>query len=246
MMLRRRRRPAGEAAQAFHEADWPGRRTPWREAEYCVVDFETTGLDPRHDEIVSFGAVPIREGRVWIRGVRSGLVRPARMPGAETILIHGLRPADLADAPPLSSAIDELLRALTGRVLIAHVARIEIGFLRPALRDAGLRLPRRSIDTAALARHVVKGDANQVMSLTALAEHLGLPVHRRHHAEGDALTTAQVFLVLAGRLDRARPQTVGSLVAASRAPRGIPVAAARRSGRIVGESREMRDNRSYE
>jgi DNA polymerase III subunit epsilon len=228
----RRRRPAGEAAQAFRDADLPGRRTPWREAQYCVVDFETTGLDPRRDEIVSFGAVPIREARVWIRGVRSGLVRPERMPGADTIRIHGLRPADLEDAPPLSSALDELLRALAGRVLIAHVAAIERGFLGPALRDAGLRLPR-SIDTAALARHVVAGNTDQVMSLAALAEELGLPVHRRHHAEGDALTTAQVFLALADRLDRTKPQTVGSLAAASRLPQRIlrSVAAARRSGR---------------
>ena len=39
-------------------------RRPWRDARYCVVDLELTGLDPRADEIISFGAVPIDDGRV--------------------------------------------------------------------------------------------------------------------------------------------------------------------------------------
>jgi len=44
-----------------------------------------------------------------------------------------------------------------------------------------------------------------------MARALGLPVHRPHHADGDALTTAQVFLALATHLDVLERQTVGSL-----------------------------------
>ena len=40
---------------------------------------------------------------------------------------------------------------------------------------------------------------------------LGLPVHSPHVAEGDALTTAQLFLALATHLDQMEPQTIGSL-----------------------------------
>jgi DNA polymerase III epsilon subunit-like protein len=40
---------------------------------------------------------------------------------------------------------------------------------------------------------------------------LGLPVHRPHHADGDALTTAQAFIALATHLEVFKPQTVGSL-----------------------------------
>jgi DNA polymerase III subunit epsilon len=203
-----------------------GRRTPWREAEYCVVDLETTGLDPRRDEIVSFAAVPILEARVWVGGMRSGLVRPSRMPEADSIRIHGLRPADLAEAPVLASAIEELVEPLAGRILVAHAAWIERGFLEAALRPSGRRLPRATIDTAVLGSRVVGWEDDEVISLSELADRLGMPVHRPHHAEGDALTTAQVFLALAGRLDAQRPQTVGSLVAASR-----PRRAFRRPGR---------------
>jgi DNA polymerase III epsilon subunit-like protein len=36
-------------------------------------------------------------------------------------------------------------------------------------------------------------------------------VHRPHVAEGDALTTAQLFLALVTHLERAEPQTIASL-----------------------------------
>src|SRR5687768_4088207 len=42
----------------------PSPRTPWREAEFCVVDLETTGLDLRRDDVVSYGAVIVRQARI--------------------------------------------------------------------------------------------------------------------------------------------------------------------------------------
>ena len=54
-------------------------------------------------------------------------------------------------------------------------------------------------------------DDEAIVPLSDAARDLGLPVHRPHHADGDALTTAQLFLALATRLDAREPQTVGSL-----------------------------------
>jgi DNA polymerase-3 subunit epsilon len=194
------------------------KRTPWRQARFCVVDLETTGLDPRRDEIVSYAAIPVDEGRARPAGLVAGLVRPERMPPPETIRIHGLRPVDLEDAPPLDAALDELLPALEERALIAHVAAIETGFLGRALRVRGERLKGPVIDTAKMAEAVLgRDESGRPFALDALASRLDLPVHRRHHAEGDALTTAQVFLALARALEKRRPQTVRSL---SRAGRG--------------------------
>jgi DNA polymerase-3 subunit epsilon len=139
------------------------------------------------------------------------------MPEAETIRIHGLRSADLVDAPPLSAVLDELVEALTGRVLVAHVAEIERGFLGAAFELHGLRLVNPVVDTAALAAELFRRRREPVPETTALsslARALGLPVHRPHHADGDALTTAQVFLALATHLDALEPQTVGSLAGA--------------------------------
>jgi DNA polymerase-3 subunit epsilon len=43
---------------------------------------------------------------------------------------------------------------------------------------------------------------------------LGLPTHRPHHALGDALTTAQVFVALATHLNAFSTETVRSLARA--------------------------------
>jgi DNA polymerase III subunit epsilon len=192
----------------------PDPSTPWREADFCVVDIETTGLDPAVNEIISFAALHITRGRLRLDDARYQLIRPDRMPSRETILIHGLRSADLADAPPLGEALDGLLEALAGRAMVAHVASIERAFLGAAFRGNGIELTTPVVDTAALAAELFRlrgRDPPYPLGLTPLANTLGLPVHRPHEADGDALTTAQVFLALASHLDRYSPQTVGSL-----------------------------------
>jgi len=218
-VIRLRRRLSPTARAYAHARRWRDAERPWREERYAVLDFETTGLDPRADEIISFASVPIEDGRVIVGGARSATVRPERMPEAETIRIHGLRPVDLEGAPPLASVLDALLSSLTGRVLVAHAAWVELGFLAAALRPIGLRPPDVTVDTAILAGRVlgpVGGGEGRAPRLADLARRLGLPLHSAHTAEGDALTTAQVFLSLATRLDADRPQTVGSLAGADR------------------------------
>jgi DNA polymerase-3 subunit epsilon len=179
-----------------------------------VLDLELTGLDHTTDEIISFATMPIDGGRARVAGARSRLVRPRRMPGRDTIRIHGLRMEDLVDAPPLADVLDELLVALAGRALVAHVATLEERFVRGALEPAGIAFRNPVIDTHALAVELfsrVDGAQPESVSLSPLARALGLPVHRPHEAAGDVLTTAQVFLALATRLDAIEPQTVGSL-----------------------------------
>lgn len=197
---------------AYAGTPMPAAKTPWREAELCVIDLETTGLDPASDEIIAFATVPIAGARVRLREARYRLVRPVRMPRANTILIHGLRREELSEAPRLSEVMDELLAELTGRVLVAHYATVEEGFLHSALLGAGSGLRNPVIDTAGLAAELFSRRRQRgEFELTPLARSLGLPVHRPHEADGDALTTAQVFLALATELDAFGPQTVGSL-----------------------------------
>jgi DNA polymerase-3 subunit epsilon len=178
-----------------------------------VVDLELSGLDARSDEIVSFGAVPIDAGRVITADALYGLCRPTSPLPERSILVHGIRTADLVDAAPLDEAIQPLIAAMAGRVLVVHVEWVERSFLAPVMKRLGLRLHEPVLDTyqlgrlLALERDLDPGD----LSLEGLARSLGLPVHRQHHALSDALTTAQVFLALATHLESFTPETVDSL-----------------------------------
>src|SRR4051794_38468834 len=209
-----RRESDGGAARVNRAARPGGRGPPGPAARSAVVYLETTGLDSRHDEIISFASFPIEDGRIVVGKATAATVRPDVMPSAETIRIHGLRAADLEDAPPLGEALDRILEALAGRILVAHAAWVERGFLAAALKTVGLKLADPLLDTAALASQVL-GDGGRdegvAIPLGQAAEAVGPPVHSPHIAAGDALTTAQLFLALATRLDRREPQTVASL-----------------------------------
>lgn len=204
------------AARAYAEAALPSRRSDWREAAWAVVDLETTGLDPEVDEIVSLAVVPIDGGRALPGSALYREVRPLRRPPDATARIHGIRPADLQHAPPLEAVLGDLLSALTGRLVVAHAAHVERGFLAPALAACGVALRGEIADTRELGRLWLAerepGAVPPRLALGELARRLGLPEHRPHHALGDALTTAQVFLALATHLEHRGRLPVGRLL----------------------------------
>jgi DNA polymerase-3 subunit epsilon len=202
----------------------PDSRTPWREAEFCVIDLETTGLDLRRDEIVSYGAALVRQARIPCGDVVYRQLRPSRPISVTAMTVHGLRAADLAGAPPITEALDELVELLAGRVPVAHAAWVERAFLDRALGSGGHRLNRVMVDTAGLLRgsRLDGGEAGREPDLEAAARRMGLPVHTPHHALGDAFTTAELLLALATRMEghvagqRPRTVTVADLYAVSK------------------------------
>jgi DNA polymerase-3 subunit epsilon len=197
--------------------DGVDRDTPWRQAEWCAIDLELTGLH-RSDEIIAIGAVPIREGALILGEAMYTLARPEHPPKHASVLVHKLRSVDLREAPPLDDAIDRLLETLNGRVPVFHTAMVERAFLGKELRRRRLRLPD-DVDTEVLGRLWLRqrdGATPGGLPLARLAAVLGQPGEDPHHALGDALTTAKAFIALASHLDVETPQTVGSLQAAER------------------------------
>jgi DNA polymerase III subunit epsilon len=221
--------PRAGAAAEFAAAGRPDARLPWREAGWCALDLELTGLHARKDEIIAIGAVPIEQGRVLLGQSLYTLVRTTKRSDPNAVIVHKLRVADLADAPSLDEALDALLGLLAGRVPVFHTAHVERNFLGPLFTRRRLRLPAAA-DTEVLGRRWLRqrtGEARSWLPLAELAGQLRQPAEVPHHALGDALTTAKAFIALASLIDAGSPQTVGSLLSASD-PRDA--AAARRFG----------------
>lgn len=215
--MRLRSRPEGTAA-VFAGTDRPSSRTPWRQARWCALDLELTGLDPGSDEIIAVGAVPIEDGRLILGQSHYTLVRSSRRSQHDAVLVHKLRVADLADAPPLQSALEQVLELLAGRVPVLHTAWVEQSFLSPLFSAARVRFPAAA-DTELIGRlllHHRDGIAPPRLPLARLSELLGQSAEAPHHALADALTTGQAFIALAAKLDAYEPQTVGSLTGAGK------------------------------
>ena len=177
----------------------PGPDTLLAELPLLAVDLETTGLDPRSDRVLSAGWVPVDGRRVDLAGARRVVVGDAGEVG-DSATVHGLTDDELAAGVPLEEVVAELLTALQGRVLLAHFARVETGFVSAACRRLwGADLECAVVDTLELERRAVSGAWGPdpeagALRLAAVRERYGLPRYRAHEALTDALACAEVYL----------------------------------------------------
>lgn len=181
------------------------RRRGWRNVPFAALDFETTGLDLKRDSVISFGVVPVDGGRVSLGSALYQEVAPASPLSHESITVHHLRPIDLDGAGAPDEARAALGAALDRRYLVVWVAEIETHFLGKMFRTRKSRWSKRAVDVARLhlaydrlSRDVIRP---RLPSLTEAAERHGVPVEDAHHALDDAVMTAQLFLVLATKLE---------------------------------------------
>jgi DNA polymerase III subunit epsilon len=196
------------------------RRRPWREAPYAALDFETTGLDYGHDTIVSFGVVPVTAGRVVVGEAVHQLVEPSVPPSPRSQRVHELRPADLAGSPRLDEVRAALAHAIAGRFLLVWFAEVELHFLAAIFGGRLGRWAARCLDVRNLAIEA-EGAPSAVrrqagFALSSTADRYGVPVAEPHQALDDAMVTAQLFLVLVGRLPGGPDPTAGRLLAVGR------------------------------
>lgn len=173
-----------------------------RDRRLLALDLETTGLDPARDEILGIGLVPVDGLAIGLGGAWQQTVRPRGQAGVgQSATVHGLTDDDLAAATPLAEILPVVLRALAGRVLLAHHAIIETSFLRAACQALDLPPPVGPVlDTVQLHRRVLARWRSHAqirddeLGLAAAREHLGLPRYRAHDALTDALACAELYL----------------------------------------------------
>ncbi len=223
-----RRKPAfPDFVRAYSEAPRPDPTRHWREVGFSVLDVETSGLNHKNDVLLAIGLVEVEGGRIHLSRHWYTLVRPPEgvVVDGNSIRIHGLTRAELEQAPPADAVLPELLERLTGRVMVVHVAQVDVSFLNHAMRTRwGAKLVGPIIDTARIAmtlheRAKILGSVQPDMpmpaiQLRALATRFGLPSYGEHNALNDALTTAQLFLAQATRLEGMGRPTLRGLVKA--------------------------------
>ena len=214
--MRLGRAPEGAAA-SFASEPRPAATVPWREAGWCAVDLEMTGLDPRSDEIMAIGAMPVDDGRIQLGGGMYTLVRASKRSQVGAVLVHKLRLADVVDAPSLDDAIDLLLAALAGRCRYSTPRRSRwrsSGASSPGGAYGCRRRPTPRRSAGSGWRIAMERRPGTRSRWGAWPGRSASRPSTPHHALGDALTTSKLFIALASLLDTVAPQTVGSLIAA--------------------------------
>ena len=119
-----------EVVEGYLRTAPPAPSLPWRQASFAVLGLEATGPDPRRDQLVSVACVPVERGKAIMAKASEATIRPGGV------------------------ALEPIVEALTGRVLVAHGASRHMGFLSAVFERAGLRLCGQALDTAVLAAWV--------------------------------------------------------------------------------------------
>lgn len=189
----------------YLEAAPPGGTTPIGELKLLAVDLETTGLNPAKDVVLSTGYVPIDGLSVNLSGAGGTLVRVASEVG-QSAVFHGLTDDQLARGSSLAEAVDAVLEAMTGRVLLAHHAAVEQSFLARAIEQVhGVRVRFESLDTMKLASALIAPGFDdeprgEDLRLWRARARYGLPRYRGHQALTDAIACAELFLAQVAEL----------------------------------------------
>ncbi|AYF97107.1 exonuclease domain-containing protein [Protaetiibacter intestinalis] len=165
---------------------------------FAVVDVETTGLSPRGDRVIELAIVHVDP-----MGEQTGrwetLLNPGRDLGPQRV--HGIRAADVLEAPTFADVATELVGLLDGRVAVAHHADFDSAFLFAEFERAGVGVWNRPdfLCTMRLARHFLPGCGRSLGDCCAAYD---IPLEHAHRALDDAVATAQLLGAYLGEARR--------------------------------------------
>ena len=201
--------------RGLFEATWAD-DTPVDQVRFVVLDSETTGLDPRHDRLITIGSVGVRAGEIEIDDSFDALIRVEENTSA--VAVHGVTRDESRSGIEEPDALERFLAYVRDGVIMGHHIGHDIATFDAACeRHWGMHLLNRSIDTMDLTLHLEQDGAFagrppiRQFTLDALSEMFGVIAHDRHTAGGDAFITAQVLLRLLKLAARCRRTTLGSI-----------------------------------
>ena len=160
------------------------------DSEYIVFDIETTGLSNKTERITEIGAVRMVGGEVKDRF--NTFANPGMPIPPKITELTGITDAMVADAPSEKEALQAFYDFCGDcRVLVAHNAGFDTGFIRAAAQRCGMPYEFTSVDTIPLCRSLYQGLKNY--KLDTVATYLKLPPFNHHRACDDAAVLAGIF-----------------------------------------------------
>ncbi len=158
------------------------------EADFCMVDIETTGFSPHSDEIIEIGAIKYRNGKILERF--NSYIFASQIPPKITE-ITGIESDDLADAPPLNAVLRDFKIFLNDSIFMAHNLRFDFNFINEKLALCNIPpMKNARICTLELAHKTICAEK---YGLGYLNEFLGIGSAIRHRALADCEIALKVF-----------------------------------------------------
>lgn len=158
---------------------------------FAFLDIETTGGNAVSDRITEIGIRFWRDGNVL--GEWQTLLNPQTRISPFIESLTGINNALVADAPLFADIADELREQLEGKVLVAHNARFDYGFIKGEFRRLGQAFATRVLCTVKLSRALYPQYQRHNMDALIARHHLAAV--ERHRAMGDVAAMLGFFSV---------------------------------------------------
>jgi len=168
--------------------------------EVVVFDCETTGLDPKVDNIISIGAVKVKGNKILTDQAMHLFIQQNKQINHKSITIHQIRHCDLEHAIPLEEAIEKFLYYIGSRPLVGYYLEFDIAMINKTLKPMlGITLPNSQHEVSALyydkkIARIPQGIID--LKFDTILEDLSLPKLQGHDALNDAVMTAMMYLKL--------------------------------------------------
>src|SRR5690606_6402973 len=159
---------------------------------YAILDIETTGGKYNEEGITEIAIYKHNGHEVVDKFV--SLINPERAIQPFVVNLTGINNDMLRTAPKFYEVAKRIVEITSDCVLVAHNANFDYRILRTEFSRLGYEFNRKSICTVEVSKKLIPGMPSY--SLGKLMHNLGIPISKRHRAEGDAAATTKLFEIL--------------------------------------------------
>ncbi len=168
--------------------------------ELIVFDTETTGLNPKNDEILSIGAVKIQNNKIITSQTFEVYLKNSKEISSKSIEIHGIRECDLHNAIEPQEAIKDFLHFIGNRRLVGYYLEFDVSMINKYIKPMlGITLPNKMIEISEIyyEREITLiPQGNIDLRFDTILKKCGVPDMGAHNAVNDAIMTAMIYLKL--------------------------------------------------
>lgn len=168
--------------------------------EYIVFDTETTGLDPKNDEILSIGAVKVKDNKILTSQTFEVFLQNSCEISSQSIEIHRIRPIDLQNATIPEFGIKDFLKFIGPRPLIGYYLEFDVNMINKYIEPMlGIKLPNEMIEVSEIyfdQKISLIPQGNIDLRFDVILKDCDLPNMGVHNAVNDAIMTAMIYLKL--------------------------------------------------
>jgi DNA polymerase-3 subunit epsilon len=164
-----------------------------REAEFSVLDVETTGLSARNNRVIEIGIVKVKNLKVVDK--YTTLINPGCDIPYFITQFTGISNGDVVHSPSFNDTVEKIEEFIGNSIISGHNLSFDEGFLRyEFIRNGFEPLSNLNVCTLKLSRKVFP--ALKSKSLASVTAHLGIKNRDSHRALSDAEATAQLLIKL--------------------------------------------------